>query len=193
MNFKTFVAYSLLSLMLPTTISAQGMSYKNLNACDEYPQDLFSSAANSILQLKELPQGLYLVRTVSQSLESSTGEKYFSYQKLLTKEESHKRLCYHGNPKGEFRVQTYFPTIIDRTKQQKYGHVFWSLSVATLNATGAIEANRSLIPGVDYKTKLEEQGFKIEERQKSHHEYELKLERNVASWKETIVLLYDQY
>ena len=180
-------------LILSSKIAAQSLSYKNLQRCDEVVdtnQELF---APEHLKLETLPQGLYLVRSVVQSLESQTGERYVNYQKLLTEQDRFSRLCFNGSPLSELKVQTFFPTVIDQTKEKKWGHAFWSMMVSARKASGAVEANRSLVPAQDYRQKLSEQGFQVEQRQIHHQQYELRLTRDVASWKETVIVLYDQY
>lgn len=183
----------ILVILWPASLFSQGIAFKTLKVCEDVPEDILQSDAETIMNLKSLPTGLYLVRSITQSLEKSKSEKYYSYKKMLSKDNSKNLFCYMGTPNSSVKVQSFVPTVIDLTKEKKWGHAYWSIQVSADKKTGAIEANRSLIPGENYREKLKQQGFTIEERQKSHYEYELKLERSIASWKETIIVLYDQH
>ncbi len=192
LSVKKFLAL-IMVILGPYYVASQGFVYKELKSCENYPGEIFITDSDSIMNLKELPKGLYLIRSISQSLEKPNEGKYFSHQRLVSKDSAQKQFCYDGEPKSSIKVQAFVPTVIDLTKDKKWGNAYWSVLIAANQKMGMMEANRSLIPGEDYREKLREQGFEIEERQKSHHEYELKLQRSVASWKETIVVVYDQF
>lgn len=182
-----------LTLLAAHTISAQGIAYKNISSCNSVPEEIFQSSKESVLNLKVLPQGLYLARSVIQSVEKPEGDKYFSYQSLASPENTKNYFCYQGVPDSKVKIQAFVPTMIDMTQDHQWGNAFWSFALSADKKAGAVEASRSLVPALDYKTKLQEQGYTVTERQKSHNEFEIRLQRNVANWKETIILLYDQF
>ena len=187
---KTFL---ILTLLVAPTVFSQGLAYKNISSCSSMPEELFRSSEDSVLNLRALPKGLYLARSVIQSVEKPEGEKYFSYQRLSKGEKSKNYFCYQGAPESKVKVQAFVPTMIDMTQNKKWGHSFWSFALSADKKAGAVEASRSLVPALDYKIKLQEQGYTVIERQRSHNEFEIRLQRNVANWKETIILLYDQF
>lgn len=186
-------AFILLLILIPEMIFAQGMTYKSLPSCDKNPVEISEASDDSVLAVSTLPKGLYLARSVIQSLEKSEGEKYVTYKNLVPAEKENNFFCYQGVAESAVKLQSFVPTVIDMTKEQKWGHAFWSYSISADKKAGALEANRSLIPTLDYKDKLIQQGFKVTQLQRSHKEFEIRLQRNVASWKETIILIYDQF
>ncbi len=172
---------------------AQGLSFKTLNACKENYSEILESKSDSVKSVNELPPGVYLARSVTQGLEKPD-EKYFSYQSLLEVNKNVPDFCFRGEPASAIRTQAFFPTLIDKTEAQTFGgHTFWSLSSVIDKLTGAVHSKRSLIPQRDYKEALRNQGYKVTATQKNHTEFQIRLERNIASWKETIVITYDQF
>lgn len=179
-------------IFLSNLVGAQGLTYKTLGACQKDYAEIFAVQNDNINSVAELPAGVYLARSVTQSLEK-TNEKYFSYQTLLTDSKNSADVCYKGAPSSSLKTQAFIPTVIDRTTSKKLGHTFWSLSAVLDKLTGAIQSKRSLIPSENYRKALENQGYKIASFQKTHNEFQLRLERNIASWKEIIVISYDQF
>lgn len=173
------------------TVGAQGLSYKTLNSCSKDYAEILNSK-DELPEVSDFPPGVYLARSVTQGLEKSN-EKYFSYQALLENSKASPDICYQGAPTSSLKTQAFIPTMIDRTATHKWGHTFWSLSAVLDKLSGAIHSNRSLIPNENYREALKNQGYKVASFQKTHREFQLRLERNIASWKETIVITYDQF
>jgi hypothetical protein len=180
-------------LLISNPLGAQGLSYKTLNTCqNDYSEILKSTDIVDVTSVKELPPGIYLARSITQSLEKEN-EKYFSYLSLLESSQNTPDVCYKGAPASVIRTQAFVPTLIDQSPDHKLGHTFWSFSAVIDKLTGAVHSKRSLIPTKNYKEALINQGYKVVSSQKNHDEYQIRLERNIASWKETIVISYDQF
>lgn len=173
-------------------LGAQGLSqgYKTLDLCRKNYAEILQAKNQTLSSLIELPSGLYLARSITQSLEKDQ-QKYFSYQSLLSKKIPD--VCYEGQPTSIIRTQAFIPTLIDQTQGKKLGHTYWTFSFGMEKQSGTVKANRSLIPNSNYKSALETQGYKIISSQKNHEEFQIHLERTIASWKETIVIVYDQF
>jgi hypothetical protein len=196
-RMKPYVLLSLIilsSLFATNPLSAQGVSYKHLAVCEKDFSDILQSHNNEdVTAVPDLPPGLYLARSVTQGLESKK-EKYFSYQSLLEESKSNPEVCYQGEPTSILKTQAFIPTVIDQTTAHKMGHTFWTLSATLDKINGAVSAKRSLIPNENYKEALKTQGYTVTSTQKAHDEYQIRLERKIASdWKETIVIVYDQF
>ena len=181
----SIVVVSGLSLF-SSSLVAHGLSYKTLNTCSKDYSEILSSK-DEFPEVADFPPGVYLARSVTQGLEKS-GEKYFSYQALMESVKTTPDVCYKGAPTSSLKTQAFIPTLIDRTSTHKWGNTFWSLSAVLDKLTGAIHSKRSLIPNENYREALKTQGYKVASFQKTHNEFQLRLERNIASWKETIVI-----
>jgi hypothetical protein len=177
--------------IVSSEISAQGLSYKNLVSCEQDYSEILSPQSEMEV-LDELPPGVYLARSVTQGFEK-LGEKYFSHQILLEAKQSAPEVCFKGKPISELKSQAFIPTLIDRTPTHKWGHTFWSVSATLNKLTGAMHSKRSLIPQENYREALQTQGYKVASFQKTHNEFQLRLVRNISSWKETVVISYDQF
>lgn len=179
-------------VMCAGILTAQGLSYKTLATCKKNYAEIFKFKNQDITKLSEFPPGVYLARSITQSLEKSN-EKYFSYQFFLEDSKQSLDICYEGDPTSAVQTQAFIPTLIDQNTNQKLGHTYWSISAALDKITGAIQSKRSLIPNKDYKNALINQGYKIFSSQVNHDIYQIRIERDVASWKETIIITYDQF
>lgn len=186
------VLFLVSSLLFFTEAFSQAVVFKKMNECSSSQTEIFEKDPDSVLSLHEFPSGLYLVRSISQSLERSETEKYYSFRRLISSENKSGSICYEGKATLDIKTQAFVPTMIDMTRDKSWGDSFWSLSFSSQKQVAALQAQRSLIPVEKYKEKLMQQGFKIETRQKSHKEFELRLVRTISSLKETIVILYDQ-
>lgn len=178
-------------ILFSSSIIAQGLSFKSLNTCKNDFASILNFE-NETPSVEELPPGVYLARSVTQSLEKSD-EKYYTYQTLVEGTKVPAQLCYKGAPTSSLKTQAYIPTVIDQTSTYKLGHTFWSLSAVLDKLTGAVHTKRSLIPKDDYRKALTSQGYQVASFQKTHKEFQLRLVRDIASWKETIVITYDQF
>ena len=179
-------------LLFSSSLVAQGLSYKTLNTCKNDYSEILNFNKDEVTSVTDLPPGIYLARSVVQSLKNSD-ETYISYQSLLEYSKNNQDVCYKGEAKSAIRTQAFIPTLIDKSPDQKYGNTFWSFSAVIDKLTGAVQSKRSLIPNKNYVDALETQGYKIISSQKKHDEYQIRLERNIASWIETIVITYDQF
>lgn len=178
--------------LFSSVLFSQRLSYKNLNSCTKDYSEILELKDQDVTSVSELPPGIYLARSIVQSLKKSD-EQYISYQSLLGNSKSSQDVCYKGEAKSAIKTQAFIPTLIDRSPTQKFGHTYWSFSAVLDKLAGAVQSKRSLIPNKDYKEALETQGYKVVSTQKNHVEYTIHLERNIASWKETIVITYDQF
>ena len=178
--------------LFSSAIVAQGLSYKTLNSCKKDYAEMLELKDENVTSVSEFPPGIYLARSVVQSLKKSD-EQYISYQSMLKNSKSSQDVCYTGEAKSAIKTQAFIPTLIDRSEAQKFGHTYWSFSAVLDKLTGAVQSKRSLIPNKNYKEALETQGYKVVSTQKNHDEFTIHLERNVSSWKETIVITYDQF
>jgi hypothetical protein len=192
MNRSLFniILFSVAWIGFPTSLSAQGFSYRSLKSC---PQNMTTDLKeNEMKEIEDFPSGLYLARSVTQSLEKES-EKYISHQRLLGAQDKKAEICFLGSASEKVRTQSLIPTIIDRRPAGVLGHTFWSLSSVLDKATGALELRRSLIPAQDYRGALLAQGFKVISIQKSHDVFQIRLERIISSWKEVVIIHYDQF
>lgn len=169
---------------------AQGLSFRNLNACSMDYSEVFMD--EEVKKIDDLPSGIYLARSVTQSLEKQN-EKYISYQKMTSASDRKQDLCFTGAPSAVLKTQALIPTVIDQSKAKQIGNTFWNLSANLDKSTGAVQFTRSLVPNTDYKSALQAQGFKITSIQQSHDVFKLRLERIVSPWKEVVVIHFDQF
>ncbi len=192
---KTLLVFFLATLTFSlhsSDVEAQGLSYQALKTCRHDYSDFLSNENNEMATVSELPPGIYLARSVVQSLERKN-VRYISYQSFLSDSRSDAELCYSGTPSSAIKTKSLIPTLIDQSRQRKLGHTYWSFSSDLEKKMGASSSMRSLIPNGNYRKALEDQGYKILSMQKTHDEYQLRLQRDIASWKETIIVTYDQF